>query len=493
MRDDDIVRLDLGEIESADALAGSARQDADGDGQSPGRRLLRGWRAGVVAGVVILVLAAVGGLLAMRDAWESEERRRALERAGLPFVDLASPLAEAWRLEDSRLAASTAEVLVVGSGTPSVTAWRGVDPATGRIRWEVPGADGWCRAWDPRDTGAGPSAASSVPTLLAIVDARFDGALPTAAAGTDVRVLDLATGEETATLAFPGDVVDVEPVGESVVAVAVGMDGTFSVARTDLAGENLWTARTPFSTVGQAAVPSLFASVVEDVVSLVTLEGVPVAAFDLATGAALEPDDGGLLSPTARVTLADGGRAEMRVSALRMADGESYLGEPVVVVSGPDGAERFRTDGRLVVPEYSDGSAPDRLLVRLTGDGGPAMVALDVGTGAQRWSAPEVPLAARLQVGGVLVGESRGVWAIDLGSGEKLWQEEALIGTPGRPVTDGSRVLVVTGDGPGGLTALDLRTGAQVWSVPAPGAVAGLDAVPGGVVVATSDALIAYR
>ncbi len=48
------------------------------------------------------------------------------------------------------------------------------------------------------------------------------------------------------------------------------------------------------------------------------------------------------------------------------------------------------------------------------------------------------------------------------------------------------------GDGRGALVALDLRTGAEVWSIPAP-AVRSLEAVPGGVVVGTLDALIAYR
>lgn len=501
MRDDDLVRLDLVEVDSADALArteGStapaapAFEGAD-DERGPGRRLLRGWRGVAVGGAVVVALAAVGGVLALRDAREIEDRREAFERAGLPFVDLASPLTEAWRLEDSWLAATTADVLVVGSGSPSATVWRGVDPATGRVRWEVPGADGWCRAWNPRDAAAGPPTVPSDPTLLAVVDARFDGALPTGAAGTDVRVLDLATGEERATLLFPGDVVSIEPVGESVVAVTVGMDGVFSVARGRFVGGSLWAAATPFSTVGQAAVPALDVAVVDDVVYLLTFEGVPVAAFDLETGAVLEPGDAGLPSPAGRMVLPDGGRAETLVSAQQMADGRYYLGEPVVVVTDPDGTVRFRADGRLRVPEYSDDTAPDRLLVARTGDRGPEVVALDAETGEVAWWAPEPMLGLRLQVGGVLVHESRGVVALDASSGERLWQYEALIGVPGRPVTDGRRILVA-GEGEGGrsLVALDLRTGAEVWSVPAP-AVDGVEAVPGGVVVSTPDGLIGYR
>lgn len=501
MRDDDIVRLDLVEVDSADALARSegstasaapALEGAD-DERGPGRRLLRGWRGVAVGGAVVVALAAVGGVLALRDAREIEDRREAFEQAGLPFVDLASPLSEAWRLEDSWLAATTADVLVVGSGSPSATMWRGVDPVTGRVRWEVPGADGWCRAWNPRDAAARPPTVPSDPTLLAVVDARFDGALPTGAAGTDVRVLDLATGQERATLLFPGDVVSIEPVGESVVAVAVGMDGAFSVARASLAGGSLWTAPTPFSTVGQAAVPALDVSVVDGVVFLLTFDGVPVAAFDLETGAALEPGDGGLPSPAGRLALADGGRAETLVTTQRMADGRYYLGEPVVAVTGPDGAVRFRADGRLLVPEFSDDAAPERLLVAGTGDGASGFAALDVGTGEVAWSAPEPVLGLRLLVGGVLVHESLGVVALDLSSGERLWQYEASIRVPGRPVTDGTRVLVVgAGDGGRSLVALDLRTGAEAWSVPTP-AVTGLDAVPGGVVVSTRDGLIGYR
>lgn len=484
MRDDDIVRLDLVEVDSAEGA---------GDGPAPGGRLLRGWRGAVVAGSVVLVLAAVGGVLVLGDARESEDRREAIERAGLPFVDLAAPLTEAWRLEDSWLAATTAEVLVVGSGSPSATVWRGVDPVTGRIRWEVPGADGWCRAWDPGDPGAGPSAASSGPTLLAVVDARFDGALPTGAAGTDVRVLDLATGQERAVLLFPGDVVSIEPVGESVVAVAVGMDGAFAVTRTDLAGRSAWTARTPFSTVGQAAVPALDVAVVEGVVSLLTFDGVPVAAFDLETGAALEPDVTGLSAPAGRLLLADGGRAETLVSAQRLSDARYYLGEPAVVVRDADGSVRFRADGRLLVPAFADDVAPDRLLVSRTGDAGSELVALDAGTGDVLWSAPEPALGLRLQVAGVVVHESDGVVALDATSGDRLWQHEALVGLPGRPVTDGTRILVATdGDGGRELVALDLRTGTEAWSVPAP-AVTSLEAVPGGVVVGTRDALIAYR
>ncbi len=352
---------------------------------------------------------------------------------------------------------------------------------------------GWCVAWNPREAAAGPSGVPGEPTLLAVVDARFDGALPTAAAGTDVRILDLATGEETVTVPLPGDVVSIAPVGESVVAVAVGMDGAFSVTRARLAGGYLWTARTPFSTVGQAAVPALDVSVVDGVVHLLTFDGVPVAAFDLGTGSALEPGDGGLPSPAGRMVLADGGRAETLVTTQRMADGRYYLGEPVVAVTGPDGAVRFRADGWLLVPEFSDDAAPDRLLVARIGDGPPELAALDTQTGVVAWSAPEPVLGLRLLLGGVLVHESRGVVALDVGSGERLWQFEALVGVPGRPVTDGARLLVAgAGDGGASLVALDLRTGAPAWSVPAP-AVTGLVAVPGGVVVSTPGGLIGYR
>lgn len=488
MPEDDIVRLDLDEVDSGDALA------VAGNGRTPGGRLLRGWRGVVVAAAVLLVLVAVGGVLALRDARESEARRQAIERAGLPFVDLAAPLTEAWRLEDSWLAATTAEVLVVGSGSPSATVWRGVDPVTGRIRWELPGADGWCRAWDPREAGAGASATAGEPTLLAVVDVRFDGALPTGTAGTDVRVLDLATGEEVATLLFPGDVVSIEPVGESVVAVAVGTDGALSVTRTDLAGHTVWTVRTPYSTVGQAAVPALDVAVARGVVSLLTFDGVPVAALDVETGAALESDDGGLPSPATRLTLADGGQAETLVTTQRLSDGRYYLGEPTVAVRGPDGAVRFRVDGRLLVPAFSDDVAPDRLLVARAGDGGWELSAIGADAGEVVWSAREPVLALRLQVRGIVVHESAGVVAaLDAASGRRLWQHGALVGLPGRPVTDGSRVLVAgTGDGGRTLDALDLRTGAPAWSIPAPPVVS-LDAVPGGVVVGTGDAVIAYR
>lgn len=486
MRDDDIVRLDLEEVDGAEAPDGGA----DGAAHRA-RRFLRGRRA---AAAVVVVLAAVGGVLALRDAREGDDRREALERAGLPLVDLASPLAEAWRLEHSWLVAATPELLVVASGSPSTTVWRGVDPATGQVRWEVPGADGWARAWNPLDGGAAAPGASGDPTLLAVVDARFDGALPTGAAGTDVRVLDLATGEETAALVFPGDVVSIEPFGESVVAVTVGMDGAFSVARTDLAGASVWTARTGYSTAGRAGVPRLWASVVDGVVYLVSLDGTPVAAFDLASGAPVEPAGGALPSPTARFALPDGGRVETLVRVLQMADGRYYLGRPVAVVSGPGGVERFRADGRLVVPTFSDGSGADLLLLARFAYGPPATVAVDVETGAERWVAPEVLLTPRLQVRGVLLGEGEGLVALDLSTGDRLWQYEALIGMQGLPVTDGSRVLVAgAGTGAPELVALDVGTGGEVWSMPVPGAVRDLTAAAGGAVVTTTDALIAYR
>lgn len=497
MRDDD-VRLDLEEVDSADALAGpdrSGRSETEGadDARRPGRRRLRGWRAAVAAVGVVLVLAAVGGALALRDAQELGERREALERAGLPLVDLASPLAEAWRLEDSRLAAATADLLVVRSTTESGSVWRGVDPATGQVRWEAPGAEGWSRAWNPQDGGgSGPSAASSDPTRLAVVDARFGDGPPAPAAVTDVRVLDLATGAQTGTLSFVGDVVAMEPVGESVVAVAVGPEGTFSVARADLSGGLAWAARTEFSTAGQGAVPTLGVAVVDAVVYLVSLDGVPVAAFDLGTGAAVEPVGRALPSPTARLALPDGGRAESFVSVQQLADGRYYLGRPVVVVSSADGVERFRANGRLVVTAFTDGSAPDRLLLARFAYGPPATVAVDVETGVERWSAPAL-LTARLLVGGVLVGESDGFVALDLATGDRLWRFEASVGMPGVPVTDGGRILVLADRGAPELVSLDIRTGGAVWSVPAPRAVTDLTAVPGGAVVTTPDALVAYR
>ncbi|WP_255371860.1 PQQ-binding-like beta-propeller repeat protein [Cellulosimicrobium sp. CUA-896] len=146
------------------------------------------------------------------------------------------------------------------------------------------------------------------------------------------------------------------------------------------------------------------------------------------------------------------------------------------VVLAPDGSVRWETPGPLLLPRASDGRELGLRLVRA--DGGLAAYGAD---GAERWSgsgtgAPEEVLAV---AGGVVVTATAGeLTALDVSTGSERWTlgsaglrdpdvtDDAGAYSFANTFTDGEHLIVATQDWSGRdqqLVAVDLTDGDVVW------------------------------
>ncbi|MGO1318141.1 MAG: outer membrane protein assembly factor BamB family protein [Cellulomonadaceae bacterium] len=140
-------------------------------------------------------------------------------------------------------------------------------------------------------------------------------------------------------------------------------------------------------------------------------------------------------------------------------------------VAGLAGEQLVFDDGRYLVPAAlpapDDGHAPLVLLEwQLEGDGiRYAVVAQDATSGTELWMYEAEALRGltpplTLTTGrAVLVLDDRSVVGLEPSTGETLWQRQ-IPSRMGNVATDGERVMLSLG---GTLTALDLRTGELVW------------------------------
>ena len=133
--DDDTIPVDLVEVDSPDALRGPADTRAHeargattsiGTGTGTAEKSPRARRAGrrliVLGAAVVLALAATGAVLALLDARRADARWDALAERGLPLVDLGSPLEEVWRMEGGGWPmAVSPDVLVVQVWSPTAS------------------------------------------------------------------------------------------------------------------------------------------------------------------------------------------------------------------------------------------------------------------------------------------------------------------------------------------------------------------------------------
>lgn len=520
--DGDTVSVDLVEVDSPDALLphGPAGPD-DGTSLPPddvpaavaGHRRRRRVLLAATVGVV-LALAAGGGVLAVLDARRAEARWDALEERGWPLVDLGSPLEEAWRLETGgwpMVVTSDVIVLQTWSQTLAGATWRAVDVETGAVLWEHrdPG-DGWCTSWNPRWSEIAASAplglvlGASVlgtlpdPTLLVCAGASFGGELPAPDTTSRLLVLDLADGREVATIEVPGALITFEPTQDDVVVATVTADGTIDLTRAGLLdGGVRWAVETEAQALDdEGGYVGAWPQVRDGVVTLVAADGAVSGAFDLGTGASAPPPPDEPTTNGGWILLPDGSRVDMTYSGMPVSGTDTYvLGPSTVVVTGPDGEERFTAEGELWVPWVSDGSMADRIIVTRSGDGGRAeLVALDVVTGEELWTSPASWASTVLQVDGVVVAGSGYLSGTDLRTGEVLWEHRGASQGAMSAVTDGTRFLVPVGEGgTTALVAIDIRSGVDAWSVPTVDGVQTLNVVDGGVLVANDATLILYR
>lgn len=505
----DVVPVELVEVTDAevtDAPDGAARpggrgRHAGGDAPvrgaaAPGRRRSR--RAGVVGALVLVLLAAVVGGTAVLDARREQARRDALAERGWPQVDLDEPLTEVWRAPDAAwLLAQTDDLVILRDGDAR-PALRALDAATGVERWVLPtGGSEWCEPWHPdlaeararADQGTGSPQAVPPPSLLLCqASAAADDPL----AGTVVRVVDVATGEVDATVGLPGGLISgLLPVAGGAVAVATLPDAGVVVSRLSLPdGVVDWSRRSaplPLDDPG-----GLLPVVADGVVNVQVFGGSTLVAVDALSGEPAAPTREEFVLTGRVLPLADGGVAEERYPVV---DGEGGrgVGGPEVVVTGPDGVERFRLAGELLTPPLTDGSAGDRVVVARD-DGARRWVAVDTVTGAELWSVPGYAAVGMLQVDGVLVTASGEIVATDLRTGERLWAR-GFLGHGGETLSDGSRVVVAVHEAnEQWFVALDVRTGAEAWRTPLRGDAQYWQVLDNGtVLVQRLDGVVAYR
>lgn len=421
--------------------------DDPGQGPAPDRRRRRTLTRGIV---VALVLSAV---LAVTARTVADRRETALlaDHATLPGVSatLRHPLAETVRLEAGQLLAVAGDTVLTRRGS-DVAGLAAVDAGSGALRW----------ALDHVPPGLADLVGCSVPPDGRL--AACEVGSPSSSVGHAVVHVDLADGATAATTPLPAGLVAWLPLDEDLV-LAARQDGRLVVARvapgtttTDRGAPGVrW--RVAVSLGGRDDARPLLVDATD---GYVTVSG--------AVGAVLRSRDGALLGAWApapgyrRVDVVTGPagfgvwRAQLR--------GRWY---------DPSGAPGAALLGGPVTERVSDGSAPQVVLTAT-----PLLTAVDLRTGEVLWQrgdgASLQPSALPLRLDGlVVVPEPDGIHGIDVRTGEVRWSAQAPTTTQtlsARPLTDGRRLVVTDRDDAGTLVlrAIDLTTGRDVWTVPAP-------------------------
>lgn len=468
-RGDDDVLVELVELDETDAVApagpadgGAPRDVVATDGTRPDRRRRR-LLVGAAVAVVVLVAATLATVAAL-DARRKRARWDALADQGAALVDLAVPLEEAWHVDgDATGVTATSDVVVLaGQGGTGLSAHA---TASGELVWRQDLAAVSCTTAPGDGSGSG--------EVLVCMAGAYPGGLPDISASTRVTTYTVADGAALATVAVGGSMAAAATVDGDLVLASVGADGHADLARVDLVtGSVRWSVDTDqlvVSELGGLADADL--TVEDDVVLLWDRDGVPLEAFDAATG---DPRDVPAAPPRApnETVLADG-------TVLRV-DGEAMT--TTVVDSAGD--VRFTHAGLPWLPEASDGSAADVVVLAETLDDRVlALVAVDTRDGTQLWRRGTAAIRPRVQVDGLVVAGGASTVGLDLRTGDVRWHSEVVVPYPDT-VTDGTRVLgLLVEGGESFLVALDVGTGEEAWRVPTVRGAYGIAAVPGGVVV----------
>lgn len=473
----------LVELDEGDDGAG-VPDDGSGDVAHHPRRRRRLWWTGV--GVIVVLVAAVV-VTNVTEARRAAERRAALADLGWVLPALDGPLHEVWRLEGGWVMGETPDAILVSdpSGDGGLQA---IDTDTGRARWSITGTTGYC--WTTSATAGLQLSADQLPDPgLIICEGMAQDASTTT--GSAVTSYDSATGARLATVRIEGSVMMTSVLGDRYLAGSTLDDGALLITVADLrTGETAWTYRT--SPEWAASTLSGGWQITSDD-EIVYLDGPEDLALSLSTGEVVtgrEPPP-----QTVTWTMADGSAVVVSVDGSNVSQVRSE-------VLDADGSVQFAFDGWpmnlyghfdnqvFLVEEFGD-TYPH-------GSAGTEMVALDPGSGAELWRRADdgssQPLVA-LDGVAVLWSPSSAT-AIDMTSGEVLWLRpvDSLVYFQG-PVTDGDAVLLADRvDGELGLTAVDLRTGDDVWRMSAPADLTAVAVTSTGVVLmSTSDGLIAYR
>nr|WP_237727979.1 PQQ-binding-like beta-propeller repeat protein [Cellulomonas sp. APG4] len=457
--------------------ADGAEPDERAGRPGPSRARRVAWGVGAAALACVVVVNVV------------EHRAAVAEDARLAQVDgivpsLAEPVTEVWR-HPGWYPVTVTDGVVVAEGDGS--ALEGLDSRTGEVVWRVErptGGHGWC---SPAGTEA--FAFREIPPAERLICTVTTDAFP--GAQHRIEVVDPRTGEVLGGTELTGTLVSTSPVGETDLLVAV-VDGSrrLVLARIDgLTGARVWQVTGPAlpEDVDQNSLSVWeHGGVVVAEVPGWTLPGgdmdddaLPLFSVSTETG---EPADATTDGPSGQVwferSLRDG--RTMRVAS-------SDEGVMTTQLEDAAGQVVLEREGWPWMPGMDDGSLDDTLLLyRSDGD----LELVDLRSGETRWTITKAPDASpALAVGGrLLVFEHNWARALDLDTGEVIWELQGVTGYSA--VTDGRRVLFVRSDAEGGLSAHDLRDGTELWRTEQPG-VQRLLAVPGATIALTESALVA--
>ncbi|GAB2610866.1 outer membrane protein assembly factor BamB family protein [Pseudactinotalea suaedae] len=320
------------------------------------------------------------------------------ELMGLP-PGLAEPSLTSWGIRetgryDPTLYPLDQGVVLQGDGYTE-RVWVGADALTGEPLWGI------------EDDSSG---FSTIQGRFMLVAGREDGR-------TDLTTFDPRTGEELSCVRLDGEVTAMTGVGDSDVAVALrsgeaGEDGegsSYALVRLDpVVGGVVWSQPLAFGAAGLSADGEVIvasASSVETVVEIFSYGSPPtgpqVVGFDAGSG-----DEVWRLEQ-------QGEQRVVAVATLGLPDGES--GALILEIADRDAWDREEVRYRLVDP-----------------------------AGAELWSAPAaLPFeAGAWQVGGaVVLPEGSSSFAVDMGTGDRLWEEGPSL-IPGDAVVLGESVLM---------------------------------------------------
>ncbi|MBO1752799.1 PQQ-binding-like beta-propeller repeat protein [Actinotalea sp. BY-33] len=454
-RGEDTVDVEL--VEERDGVevpwVGAAEPDRAADPAARARRR----RAGIVSGG--LVLALVGGAFGWsgwqdrREVQRDEARVAALAEVPGAAPSLREPLEELWSTEVPATSLAGGLLITVDEAF-GVLRTSAHDVATGELRWrrEV--------ARDPGDpeprVDACEAAVQDDRALLCEVPSTGQTAPNTdAELGGDPRrlvVLDAEDGTVLHVRDLRSTTIGWRTLGDDVV-VARRDDRDVLLERSALDGTVTWSTRVS-DLLEEGATATNLRLAVSD--GLVHVSGRAAAVLDA---------DGTVLGRWR-------GR-EDRDDSLQVTT--SSVGFTVVRGRGGTWADRAggslaSLGGRPLDATVDDGEHPYLELLQHEG----RVRAVDVRSGGVRWGTDAVDRAL-LRVGDLVVlDDADGLRALDLRTGERLWEREHAPGIfPLYPVvTDGVRLLVPSWDLTEGrsMVALDLGSGEEVWRAPQPSA-----------------------
>jgi len=502
----DRVVVDLGTFGEGPDEVGVAWPDeaafAD-DEPDPAAVARRARRAGVVGLVVFLVLSAWGATTEI----DGRQRTERLLTAPGGVLSLASAPSVAWSTgtESADATAFMPGLVVVRHGT----VLHGLDAGTGAERWQVGvGGDPRCGApgevVDPLVCWSGPNAAPRVTVV------HTDGSFTTRALDAGVTWAAAAPGGGLATLRPmgpkpPDDQVSVAQDGITLRgSLAVGQDVE---VRLEDAGTGAvrWQRTIPFQAVNDpwtcgTITPSPSGTqpsytFTESPPSLSVMRGL-IEVDGCGVRAVFTPDG----APTAGGGNSAWWIAEPYVDGgvLEQVGGYQGAAAAASVLHSPDGAVAALYPTQVLNPWATDGTTTDLVL---TGSAGVPLTALGP-PGTVRWRSTHTYSALLVRTAGVavLTRSGGGIAAVDLRTGRELWAHLDLpapdstlpplaaftdgrfvaLAMPGTPKTLGESTASATD-----LVTLDLATGDIRWRITLPDVGSSLVAAEGHLVDTT--------